>query len=53
MQETLAVRGVEGLLSRIAALAALFAERPGDVEEQRRRKDLIRYAIVSPVWTRC
>ena len=48
MQEIVAVRNIEGLLSRITALEALFAKRPGDVEEQRRRNDLIRYVVIPP-----
>lgn len=48
-QEWVTVRRIEGLLSRIAALEALFATSPGSVEEQRRRKELIRYAHVPPL----
>ena len=40
----------ENLLSRVAALEALFATPPGDghVEEQRRRSELIRYVVILP-----
>jgi hypothetical protein len=48
LQETIIVRSIEDLLSRITVLEATFAERPGDVEEQRRRSDLIRYAVILP-----
>jgi hypothetical protein len=36
---------IEDLLSRIAALEARFATLPGNVEEQRRRYELIRYLL--------
>ena len=46
-QETIPVTNkIENILSRIAALEALLATRPCDVAEQRRRTELIRYAIV-------
>jgi hypothetical protein len=45
LQEAVAVRNkIEDLLSRVAALETLFATRPSDVEEQRHRIELIRYA---------
>jgi len=48
LQETLVVRDkIEDLLSRVAALEADFATLPGDVDEQRRRRELIRYVILS------
>ena len=37
---------IEGLLSRVVALEARFATPPGEVEEQRRRRELIRYAVL-------
>ena len=40
---------IEDLLSRVAALEADFATLPGDVEEQRCRHQLIRYAVL-PLW---
>lgn len=49
-QESVAVRRkVEVILSHIASLDMLFAAPPGDVDEQRRRYDLLRYAIIYPV----
>ena len=38
---------IEDLLSRVAALEADFATLPGDVDEQRRRYQLIRYVVQS------
>jgi len=40
---------IEDLLSRVAALEADFATLPSDVDEQRRRHQLIRYAVL-PIW---
>ena len=37
---------IEDLIIRVAALEALFTSRPGDVREQRRRSELIRYATI-------
>jgi hypothetical protein len=52
LQETIAVGNkIENLLSRIAGLEALFATRPGNVEEQRRRSELIRYAVIPPLYS--
>jgi len=39
---------IEGLLSRITTLGAIFATPPGDVAEQRRRNELTRYAVAPP-----
>ena len=48
MQEAAAVRNkIEYLLSRINALEELFATRPENVADQRRRNGLIWYAILS------
>ena len=50
LQETVVIGNrIENLLSRIAALEAVFAMRPGDVEEQSRRNELIRYAFAYPL----
>ena len=47
LQETVFARNkIEDLLSRIVTLEARFATLPGDVEEQRRRHELIWYAIL-------
>ena len=46
LQETVVINKIEDLLSRITALEARFATRPGDVQEQRRRHELIRYVIL-------
>jgi len=47
LQETLVVRNkIEDILSRVATLEANFATLPGDVDEQSRRSELIRYAIL-------
>ena len=49
LQESVSVGNkVEVLLQRIASLEALFATLPGDVDEQRRRYDLIRYVVIPP-----
>ena len=40
---------VEDLISRVATLEADFATLPGGVDEQRRRRELIRY-VVLPLW---
>jgi len=46
LQETTVIRNkIEDLLSRLAALEARFTTRPGDVAEQRRRGQLIRYVM--------
>jgi len=37
---------IEDLISRVIELEELFATRPGDVEEQRRRRKLIRYVSI-------
>ena len=48
LQETVvAGNKIEDLLSRIVALEARFATLPGDVEEQRRRQELIEYAVLA------
>ena len=39
---------IESLLSRVAALEEDFATRPGVVDEQRRRHELILYVTVPP-----
>lgn len=39
---------VEGLISRVASMDALFAIPPGDVAELRRREEVIRYDVVPP-----
>ena len=45
VQETVTVRHkIESLLPRIIALEARFGSRPDDVEDQRRRRELIKYA---------
>ena len=46
LQETVTVRNIEGLLSHVVALEELFGKRPNDVEEQRWRNELIRYATI-------
>jgi len=49
LQEAGAIRNkVENLLSRTTALDVIFATRPSDVAEQRRRSELIWYAILPP-----
>ena len=40
---------IEILLSHVVALEELFDSRPGDVAEQRRRDELIQYAVVPPL----
>ena len=40
---------IEDLLSRVTALEADFATLPGDVDEQRRRYQLVRYVIPRPL----
>ena len=46
-QETTTIGDIiENLLSRIVALEMRFETSPGDVEELRRRSDLIRHAII-------
>lgn len=45
----LVTRKIRDLLSRITTLEAPFATRPGDVAEQRRRSELLRYVIVLPL----
>ena len=40
---------IKDLLSRVAALEADFATLPGDVDEQRRRYQLIRYVTPGPL----
>ncbi|KAF9645513.1 hypothetical protein BDM02DRAFT_3189660 [Thelephora ganbajun] len=48
-KETAAVRNkIEDLLSRIVALEEHFYSRPDDVEEQRRRSELIRHVVIPP-----
>lgn len=48
-QEAVAIGNkIENLLLHVAALEALFTTRPGDVEEQRRRNELIRYVVIVP-----
>ena len=44
LQETVIINKIQNLLSRIAVLEALFSTRPVDVDDQRRRSELIRYA---------
>ena len=47
LQESAAVRTkVEVLLSRIVPLDALFSTSPGDVDELRRRDDVMRYVVI-------
>ena len=47
LQEAAAIGdNIENLLSRIVALEICFATSPGDVEELRRRHDIIRYVII-------
>jgi hypothetical protein len=50
LQETTTIRDIiESLLSRIVALGTRFVETsPSDMEELRRRSDLIRYIIAPP-----
>ena len=38
---------IKALLSRIIVLEGLFVELPGNAAEERRRKELFRYVIVS------
>ena len=40
---------IQVLLSHIVALEGCFDSRPGDAEEQRRRGEIIRYVIASPL----
>ncbi|KAF9642269.1 hypothetical protein BDM02DRAFT_3193578 [Thelephora ganbajun] len=48
-EEAVGVRNkIEDLLSRIEALEARFATPPGNLVEQRRRSELIRYGIIPP-----
>ncbi|KAF9646611.1 hypothetical protein BDM02DRAFT_3270823 [Thelephora ganbajun] len=48
-QETVAIGNkIEVLLSCIVALEERFDSRPGDVEEQRRRRELIGYVVIPP-----
>jgi len=50
LQETVLVKNkIEDLISRVVKLEVHFAIRPGDVAEQRRRTELIRYVII-PLW---
>ena len=50
-QGTVTVGGkIEGLISRVVALEERFNSPPNDVEEQRRRNELIRYAAAPPLW---
>ena len=52
LQRASAVRNkIETLLSRIPALEALFATRPDDVAEQRRRSELIRCVVIPPLYS--
>jgi len=37
---------IEDLISRVAALEADLSTLPGDVDEQRRRRELIRYVAL-------
>ena len=47
LQETATIGDtIENLLSRIVALEMRFETSPGEVEELRRRSDLIRYVII-------
>jgi hypothetical protein len=39
---------IRDLLARVAALEVHFTTPPDDVAEQRRRSELIRYAIIPP-----
>ena len=43
---------IEDLLSRVAALEEDIATLPGDVDEQRRRRELIWYVILISFETR-
>ena len=44
---------VEDLHSRVVALEEQFDSHPGDVEELKRREEVISYAIVPPHRARC
>ena len=49
-QETVVTKNkIEDILSRVAILETLFATSPGDVAEQRRRDQLIRYVVIPPL----
>jgi len=49
LQEAVAIRNkIEILLSRMVTLEGFFTTLPGDVEEQRRRLELIRYIFIRP-----
>ena len=51
LQETAVVRDkIENLVIRIATLEARFETPPEDVTEQRRRRELIQYAILPPLY---
>ncbi|KAF9644715.1 hypothetical protein BDM02DRAFT_877116 [Thelephora ganbajun] len=47
-QETVGVKKIEHLLSRVVSLEERFYSRPDGVEEQRRRRELIRYVAIPP-----
>ena len=50
LQESVTVGNkIEILLSHVIALEECFDSRPGDVAEQRRRDELIRYVAVPPL----
>ena len=50
LQETAAIRNeIEDILSRVFVLEKRFATPPGDVGEQRRRSELIRYVVIPPL----
>ena len=46
LQGTIVGNKIENLLSRVVALEARFGTLPDDVEEQRRRRELIRYVVL-------
>ena len=49
-QESVAVENkIGGILSRVVSLEEHFNSRPSDVAEQRRRDDLIWYAMTPPL----
>ena len=51
LQGTVDVKNkIETLRPRVAALDKLFVTPPGDIEEQRRRSELLRYVFVHPLY---
>jgi hypothetical protein len=49
MQGSTAARNKIDVLSRIVALEQSFNSRPGNVAEQRRRDELLRYVAIPPL----